>query len=140
MKKFRKFSFVIALALLVPFSLIGCASIGGTGGDGPLGDVSKMTVTDLQAALARATKANDKPAMMCYPVLIQVVQNLPSQFPDQNFAGPIDAFEAARILTKKATEFSGSNNELIQSVNLACAALYNDAKGDILRLLVKFRP
>jgi hypothetical protein len=138
MTRFRQFALAVALVLL-PLALFGCAGVIGSDDAGPLGDISKMTVADLTAALARATAADDKPAMMCYPVLIEVVGSISSRTPDAPVAGPIDAFEAARILTKKATAFSGSNNEMIQKVNLACAALYNDAKGDILRLLVKFR-
>jgi hypothetical protein len=141
MTRFRHFALAVALVIPLALALSGCAGLPGVGGDdGPLGDVSKMTVVDLRAALARATAADDKPAMMCYPVLIEVVESIDSRAPDTNFAGPIDAFEAARLLTKKATAFSGSNNAMIQKVNLGCAALYNDAKGDILRLLVKFRP
>jgi hypothetical protein len=103
-------------------------------------DLSKVTVPDLQAALARATAADDKPAIQCYAGLIPIIQSLPGQIPDPNFAGVVDAFEAARILSKKAQGFSGANNPLIQNVNLACAALFNDTQGDLLRLGLKFRP
>jgi len=130
----------VALAV-VGLLLGGCASTtGGPGTDSPFGDITKLTVTDLQAALARATRADDKPAMMCYPVLIGIVQGLPSQTPDTQLAGIVDAFEAARVLSKKAAGFSGSTDPMIQAVNLGCAALYNDAKGDVLRLMIKLRP
>ena len=103
-------------------------------------DLTKVTVTDLQAALARATAADDKPAMQCYAGLLPIIQSLPTQIPDPKFAGVVDAFEAARLLSKKAQGFSGATNPLVQGVNLACAALFNDTQGDLLRLGVKFRP
>ncbi len=134
----RKFLVVSLLSLTV--ILTGCVGNVLNNDDSPFGDITKLTITDLQAALARATAADDKPAMMCYPVLIQVIQGLPSQAPDSKVAGVVDAFEAARLLAKKAQAFSGSNNQMIQNINLGCAALYNDAKADILRLGVKFRP
>jgi hypothetical protein len=100
-----------------------------------------LVVSDLQSALVLATAANDKPAMMCYPALIQIVQSLPSQVPpDPGFVGVVTSFEKARLLTKRVTTFSSGDSELIQSVNLACGALYMDAKGDVARLLLKFRP
>lgn len=125
----------VAILSLVALSLAACDE-----SQSPFGDISKLTVADLTAALARATAADDKPAMMCYPVLIQIVQSIPGQIPDANLAGAVDAFEAARLLAKKAQSFTGGSDQLVQSVNLACAALYNDAKGDILRLGVKLRP
>lgn len=128
------------VALGLALALTGCSSAGLLGPRSPFGDITQLTVTDLEAALADATAHDDKPAMMCYPVLIGVVKSLPSQVPSLEAKGIVSAFQSARDLAKKAQSFSGANDPLIQAVNLGCAALYNDAKGDILRLGVKLRP
>lgn len=120
---------------------MGCSSAGMLAPSGPFDDITKLAVPDLQRALAKATAADDKPAMMCYPVLIEVVQGLEANGigVDLSFQGPAEAFENTRLLAKKAQSFTGATNPLIQKVNLGCAALYNDAKGDVLRLGIKFR-
>jgi hypothetical protein len=117
--------------------LSGCASVAGN--SAPF-DLSEVTVTDLKAALARATAADDKPAMQCYAGLIPIVQALPKQVPNIEAAGVVDAFEIARLAAKKAQTFTGANDPIVQGVNMACAALFNDAKGDLLRLGIRFRP
>ena len=132
--------FLVVGLLILAVTLTGCVGNILNNDDSPFGDITKLTIADLSAALVRATAADDKPAMMCYPVLIQVIQNLPDQAPDSKVAGIVDAFEAARLASKRIQSFSGANNQIIQYVNLGCAALYNDAKADILRLGIKFRP
>lgn len=129
-----------ALGLLLSVSLLaGCATYKGGAGPGPFGDITKLAVTDLQAALADATAHNDLPAMQCYPVLIQVVQSLPTTSPLKEVYGPVSAFQAARDLSK-AIQANVGRSALVQTVNLGCAALFNDVQGDILRLGIKFRP
>jgi hypothetical protein len=130
---------ILVLGLTLLFTA-GCASLPFFGGGGPFGDITQLTVTDLEAALADATAHNDLLAMQCYPALIQIVQDLPEQAPPVEIKGIVSAFQATRNLAKKAQQFSVAGNAMTQQVNLACAALFNDAKGDILRLAIKFRP
>lgn len=127
----------LSIAILCALAFVACDPQ-----DTPLLDLSKVTVEDLQGALALATTADDKPAMQCYAGLIPIVQALPSQVPDLNLltGKPITDFEKARLLAKKVQGINGGNDQLVQGVNLACGALYMDAKGDILRLMLKFRP
>jgi uncharacterized protein YceK len=132
----------LALVVVLCIFLAGCSSVSGLSSPGsPFGDVLALTVADLEAALADATAHQDLPAMQCYPVLLGIVKNLPSQLPTAGAPkGVVSTFQAARDLSKKAQTFSGANDPLIQAVNLGCAALYNDAKGDALRLGIKVRP
>lgn len=130
---------ILVPLLCLSLGLVGCASKDAPGGS-PIIELSKLTVADLQAALARATKADDKPAMQCYPVLISLVQGVPGQASAVLPAGVVDAFEVARLFSKQAQTFSGASNPMIQAINLGCAALFNDTQGDLLRLGIKFRP
>jgi hypothetical protein len=123
--------------LIVALLLGGCASYGGA--SSPLGDVTKLTVTDLQAALVDATAHKDAAAMACYPVLIGIVQNLPAVNPATSPVGLVTAFQAARDVSK-AIQSNAGGNAFVQQVNLGCAALFNDVQGDILRLGILFRP
>jgi hypothetical protein len=126
------------LIALVALFLTGCSGTVLT--NGPFGDLSKLTATDIQAALADATAHGDKAAMQCYPVLLGVLADLQAKSAAPvNVAGVVSAFQAARDLAKTVQSNAGGN-ELVQAVNLGCAALFNDAQGDILRLAAKFRP
>jgi hypothetical protein len=119
----------------------GCATSGLTVSSSPLGDITKLAVSDLQAALADATAHNDVAAMQCYPVLIQVVQSLPSQVPATAPAGVVSAFQAARDLSKAVqSQTAAGQGSVVQAVNLGCAALFNDVQGDVLRIGAKIRP
>jgi hypothetical protein len=128
------------------FLLAGCASgtvtlpAMGTN-SGPLGDITKLAVTDLQVALADATAHQDQAAMACYPVLINIVQSLPSQVPTTAPAGVVSAFQAARDLSKSIqSQTAAGQGSIVQAVNLGCAALFNDVQGDVLRIGAKIRP
>jgi hypothetical protein len=130
---------IVAVFALVLFT--GCATSGLTVSSSPLGDITKLAVSDLQAALADATAHNDVAAMQCYPVLIQVVQSLPSQVPSTAPAGVVSAFQAARDLSKAVqSQTAAGQGSVVQAVNLGCAALFNDVQGDVLRIGAKIRP
>jgi hypothetical protein len=127
---------IVVLVLLAA----GCAGIAGPGS--PFGDITKLTATDIQAALADATAHQDLAAMQCYPVLLDVLGSLQTQGqPAPTIAGVVSAFQAARDLSKAVQSGATSGqNAIVQKVNLGCAALFNDAHGDVLRLAVLFRP
>src|SRR5712671_2748041 len=127
---------VITLALAA-----GCATgtPGTPGYSNPLGELQTYTVSDLQAALADAKDHNDLAAVQCYAGLIPIVQSLPVAGVATAPVGAITAFQKARDLSKTVQANAGGG-ALVQSVNLACAALFNDVQGDLLRLGVKFRP
>jgi hypothetical protein len=130
----------ILLALGLAILMTGCATGGLSTSSGPLGDITKLTVADLQAALADATAHQDVAAMQCYPVLIKVVQSLPSQEPAEP-VGVVSAFQAARDINKAIiSQTAAGQGSVVQAVNLGCAALFNDAQGDILRIVNKIRP
>lgn len=132
----KRLSLLVAAVLLT-----GCASLGAPSMSSPLGDITTFTVEDLQAALADATAHQDVAAMQCYPVLIQVVQSLPSQAPNTSPVGVVSAFQRARDAAKAVqSQTAAGQGSLVQTVNLGCAALFNDAQGDILRILNKVRP
>ena len=127
--------------LIVALLLGGCASYGGT--TGPFGDLSKITVADLDTAITSATAANDLPAMQCYPVLKSIVASIPAALPSTPppGAGFVYGFEQARLLSKSVQSgVTSGQNAVIQKFNLGCAALVNDTQGDILRLGILFRP
>ncbi len=133
------------LSLLVLAAFTGCASggLGGLGGGNasPFGDISKLAVSDLEAALADATAHQDRAAMACYPVLLGIVKSLPAEVVPKAPAGLVSAFQQARDLSKAVQSGATSGqNALVQQVNLGCAALFNDTQGDILRLGILFRP
>jgi hypothetical protein len=128
------------LALLSLVLLTGCATTGTSLTSGPLGDITKLAVTDIQAALVDATAHNDQAAMACYPVLLQVLASLPAQGPAEP-VGVVSAFQAARDLSKAIqSQTAAGQGSVVQAVNLGCAALFNDAQGDILRIGAKIRP
>ena len=79
--------------------------------------------------------------MQCYPVLLEVVKSLPSQVPSEAPKGVVSAFQKARDVAKSIqSQAAAGQGSVIQTVNLGCAALFNDAHGDILRLGAIFRP
>jgi hypothetical protein len=131
------------LTVLVALALAGCASIvPGTAPNtaGPLGDITKLAASDIQAALTDATAHNDVAAMQCYPVLLQVLASLPSQVPAAP-VGVVSAFQAARDLSKAIqSQTAAGQGSVVQAVNLGCAALFNDVQGDVLRIGAKIRP
>lgn len=129
------------LVALLGLLLVGCVSGPVSLTSGPLGDITKLAATDIQAALADATAHNDLAAMQCYPVLLQVLASLPSTVPSTAPAGVVSAFQEARDLSKAVqSQTAAGQGSLVQTVNLGCAALFNDAQGDLLRLGIKLRP
>lgn len=129
------------LVALLGLLLVGCATGPLSVTSGPLGDLTKLTTADLTAALADATAHNDQAAMQCYPVLMKVVASLPAVAPASQPAGVVSAFQAARDLVKTVqAQTDAGQGSVVQAVNLGCAALFNDAQGDVLRLLNKIRP
>lgn len=130
--------FLLAIGFTV--LLTGCVSTGSLT-SGPLGDITKLATSDIQAALADATAHNDTAAMQCYPVLLQVVASLPSQVPSTVPAGVVSAFQKARDLSKAVqSQTAAGQGSVVQAVNLGCAALFNDVQGDVLRIGAKIRP
>ena len=129
----------LGVVLLVGLLATGCSTMGGSAYKSPLGDISTFTVADLEAAMADATAHNDKAAMACYPVLMELVKSLPSKAPAAQPKGVVSAFQQARDLTK-SVQSNASGQAVVAAVNLGCAALFNDVQGDILRLGVLFRP
>lgn len=90
-----------------------------------LGNISKFTVADLQAADADAVAHNDAIAHACYPVLAKFVQSL--QGPTGTVAGAFSAFQAARDLRL------GVQAGLPVDLRLGCSALVQDE----VQLLIK---
>lgn len=129
------------LAITLLFLATGCASVGAPSSPSQLfGDISKLTTADIEAALTDAIAHGDQPAMQCYPVLLQLVQSLPSSAPSAP-KGVVSAFQAARDLGKAAqSQAAGGKGTVVQAFNLGCAALVNDAQGDALRLGAIIRP
>jgi hypothetical protein len=119
----------------------GCAGAY-SGGATPFGDLAQVTTADITAALADATAHQDKAAMQCYPVLLEVIASLPSALPAVSEPkGVVSLYQAARDISKAVQAQGGPGQSAIaQKINLGCAALFNDTQGDILRLGLKFRP
>ena len=120
---------------LIAGSLIlsGCATGAGSGGnaENPLANLEKFTIADLQAADARAVAAGDAAGHQCYPVLIGVIQSAQAKAGSAKPTGPIDLFEAGRILAMQGPQ---SVSGVAQQVNLGCAALFIDANMTLARL------
>lgn len=126
------------LVSLAAVLLVGCATI-----QTQLMDLGKLKADDIQAALVLATQANDKAAMQCYPVLLQELANLAASTgqPAPDVKGLVSVFQLARNASKKVQSGATTGqSDLVQRINLGCAALFNDTQGDVLRLGVMFRP
>lgn len=103
-------------------------------------DVEHFEEKDLRAAVTDAVIHKDAPAAMCYMTLLDIILNdLPNQPLPSAPVGPVSAFQAVRDVAKAAQQGPGTS-PLAQKVNLGCAALFNDANADALRLGAKFRP
>jgi len=89
--------------------------------------LQKITVTDLEAATARAIAGGDVMGAQCYPVLEKYVsQGLPGV---EKLAGAFDAFEAARLGRKNFS--AGVPDDL----RMACAPLMMDEREFVLKMV-----
>jgi hypothetical protein len=131
---------VISITLVVLLVFTGCSTMALTANvkaaqsaPNPLAGLAAFTIADLQAADATAVAGGDLAGHACYPVLVQVIQQVQAQQKATGTApaGPISLFEAARVLVKTGP---GSVQGLAQQVNVGCAALFVDSQVTIANI------
>lgn len=88
---------------------------------------------DLDAATARATVANHRAGMMCYPVLAKYLTGDQTLGDSLKLAGVFDAFEAG-LLIGMGGQQSVLMNPVVQDIHDNCAALVGDANVTLIRL------
>lgn len=93
-----------------------------------LAKTADIVVADLESALALATAADDKPAMTCYPVLIDWAQHL-VEYRDQVVAtaeaGVFTQYQRARNIRRRLEE------GVPEEVGIACSRMIEESKGAI---------
>ncbi len=117
------------LAIILALFLAGCGSITG---DDPLSRLGDFTVADLKAANDLAVSADDQIAMACYPELIKFVERVGDfRAETRTVAGAFSAYQRARNVRRRL------ELGLPDSLRIGCAALLNDSKRSVLRLLTR---
>lgn len=120
---------VFAAALL---ALTACGTLPNTVQDGDTQDEIEALVAfasdDLRAALADAQAHNDVIAATCWGKLLERVEDIP-RLTETRVIGAASAYQKARNIRRRVD--AGWSDE----VRLACAALADDGRGVIRRLL-----
>lgn len=88
---------------------------------------------DLQAAAARATAANHRAGMTCYPTLLKYVGADTTVGESLKVAGMFDAFEAGLLAARGGVQ-GLEQNPAVQDIHLNCAALVSEARFTLIKL------
>lgn len=104
-----------------------------------LQNLSKFSVTDLQAASADAKAHNDPEAAMCWDGLVPIVQSigtggaLPAV---PKIAGGASLFQAVRDILQGGLAATTGTPVVVKQINMACGPLYVSARADIAKVLI----
>lgn len=120
------------LALLVALGLAGCGTLPNTVQNGDTQDEVEALVQfasdDLRAALADANAHGDVIAATCWSKLLEKVDDLP-RLTEGRVIGAASAYQKARNIRRRVD--AGWSDD----VRLACAALADDGRSVLARLL-----